>query len=87
MNRRHWTDIELEILRRNYADSATEDIARALERSPRAVYDMAEGLGLRKSEAYLAALPTRLDGTTGTAHATQTGTKTVFGSTTMHRMR
>jgi HNH endonuclease len=52
--RRHWTDVEVELLRRNYADSRTEDLAAVLGRKLEYVYAKARKLGLCKSEAYLA---------------------------------
>lgn len=52
--RRPWTEAELELLRRNYPDSRTEDLAAVLGRSLTTVYQKAIKLGLRKSDAYLA---------------------------------
>lgn len=52
--RRPWSDVELELLTRNYADSRTEDIATVLGRTLQCVYVKAAALGLKKSEAYLA---------------------------------
>ncbi len=51
--RRHWSAAELDLLRANYADSKTEDIARALDRPVIAVYAKASALGLKKSAAFL----------------------------------
>lgn len=51
---RFWTEAEIELLRGNYADSRTEDLAAALGLSLTAVYQKAIKLGLRKSDEYLA---------------------------------
>lgn len=48
-----WSAIELEIVRRFYADSRTDDIATALRRTVGQVYQKAAALGLKKSEEYL----------------------------------
>jgi hypothetical protein len=53
-SRRFWTEPELELLRCNYADSRTEDIATAICRPVSSVYQKADALGLRKSDEYLA---------------------------------
>jgi len=53
MTRRTWTTVELELLRRNYADSRTDDISRVLGRPLTGVYRKAAALGLKKSEAFL----------------------------------
>ncbi len=55
MTRRLWTDRETSILRREYADTSTIDIAKRLNRSLSSVYSWAHLLGLRKSESYLRA--------------------------------
>lgn len=52
--RRPWSEVELELLRRNYADSRTEDLALVLGRTLSQVYTKARKVGLAKSEAYLA---------------------------------
>lgn len=52
--RGRWTESELQLLTRNYADSRTEDLATVLEREIAYVYAKATKLGLKKSEAYLA---------------------------------
>lgn len=52
--RQPWTEVDLELLRRNFADSRTQDLATAMGRSYSTVAQMATRLGLRKSEAYLA---------------------------------
>lgn len=51
--RRPWTEAELELLRRHFSDSKTDDIARALGRSYSSVAQKALGLGLEKSKAWL----------------------------------
>lgn len=51
---RRWTPAELDELRHRYADEATQRIAADIARTPRACYGMADKLGLRKSDAYLA---------------------------------
>jgi HNH endonuclease len=51
---RPWTRLELELLRREYADGVTADIARALDRPLTHVYACAGRLGLRKSDAFAA---------------------------------
>lgn len=63
MNRHRWTAIELVLLREHYADSKTEDIARAVGRPLQTVYAKAQALGLKKSAAFLASPDAgRLDG-------------------------
>lgn len=52
--RRLWTPAEEELLRRNYADSRTDDLATVFDRPLHQVYAKAKKLGLHKSEAYLA---------------------------------
>ena len=52
--RQPWTEVDLELLRRNYADSLTADLATALGRQPSGVYQMARKLGLEKSPAFIA---------------------------------
>lgn len=52
--RRPWTEVELEMLRRYYADSLTADLAQVLDRPITQVYSRAVKLGLRKSEAFQA---------------------------------
>jgi hypothetical protein len=66
VERKTWSEAELELLRRNFADSRTDDLAQALGRPYSAVAQKAATLGLRKSEAYLAGpLARRLDGVKG----------------------
>jgi hypothetical protein len=48
-----WTPPELEFMRKNYADSLTEDIARALDRDVNTIYAKARVLGLHKSSEFL----------------------------------
>lgn len=52
--RRPWTAEADAILRAQYPDTVTAEIARTLRRPVRQVYARAQALGLRKSEAYLA---------------------------------
>lgn len=51
--RKRWTEVEVELLRRNYADTRTGDLATALGRDLQHVYAKAKKLGLAKSQAYL----------------------------------
>lgn len=51
-----WTQEQVETLRVLYADHSTDAIARVLCRSRKAVYHMAEQLGLRKTRRRLAAM-------------------------------
>lgn len=52
--KRWWTDIEVELLTRNYADSRTEDLATVLGRPVKYVLAKANALGLRKSRELIA---------------------------------
>lgn len=54
MTRRPWNHVEIELLRRGFADNRTDDLARTLGRSCSTVSQKAAKLGLKKSEAYLA---------------------------------
>lgn len=64
--RRTWTDVELAVLRRHYADTPTMAIAEAMRRPAAAVYRKANALGLKKSAAFLASPAAgRLDGIRG----------------------
>lgn len=66
MKRAPWSDVELRLLRDHFADSRTDDLARALGRPYGAVAQKAANVGLRKSEAYLASPAAhRLDGVKG----------------------
>lgn len=49
-----WSPADIALLRANYADSRTDDLAVALGRTVRMVYQKAIALGLRKSSEYLA---------------------------------
>ncbi len=49
MTRRYWTEAEIELLRRFYADALTADLAAALGRTIARVQAKANALGLRKS--------------------------------------
>lgn len=64
--RHPWTSVELEFLRRNYADARTEDLAKVLNREIANVYRKANVLGLKKSAEFLASGHAgRLDGIRG----------------------
>lgn len=52
--RKHWTPIELDLLRVNYASTLTRDIAQALGCSQSAVYQKAHQLGLFKAPEFVA---------------------------------
>lgn len=66
MKRKYWSESELELLRINFADSRTDDLAKALGRPYSAVAKKAAALGLRKSAQYLASPDAhRLDGVKG----------------------
>ena len=54
--RRHWSEADLELLRRNYANSRADDLAKALQRPLTAVYAKAKALGLAKSAAFLSSV-------------------------------
>lgn len=54
MKRRPWSSVEVELLRLNYADSRTDDLARALDRPSYSVSNKAYALGLHKSATFLA---------------------------------
>ncbi|SPR97393.1 conserved hypothetical protein [Cupriavidus taiwanensis] len=87
--RRHWTDVEIAVLRDFYPDSKTEDIAAALKRPTHAVYNKALAMGLRKSEAYLASPDAgRLDGKRGAGSRFVAGqpswNKGIKGSSGLH---
>lgn len=74
--RKLWTELEVELLRKNYADTRTEDLAKVLDRKLEHVYAKAKKLGLHKSEAYLAspaACRLRRDHEVGKAYRFQKG--------------
>lgn len=72
--RRRWTDAELDVLRAQFADNRTDDLAKTLGRSYAAVAGKAAHLGLRKSTAYLASPAAhRLDGLKGMGTRFQPG--------------
>lgn len=74
MNRKPWTEIELLILRRFYADAPSAAIAAALDRPIAQIYRRARALGLRKSEAFLSdPFSGRTDGTVGVSGRFQPG--------------
>lgn len=52
--RRKWTDADVTYLRANYPNNTAQQVATALGRSVRAIYDAAKGLGLKKSAEFLA---------------------------------
>lgn len=54
--RKRWSQSDLVLLRENYADSRTDDLALALGRTVGQVYQRAAALGLKKSAAYLASV-------------------------------
>jgi hypothetical protein len=63
---RPWTPAELAVVRRDYANTRTQEIATALARSYAAVVRMANALGLYKSAQFLQSpVSGRLDGTQG----------------------
>ena len=51
--RRYWSDAELDLLRDQYADTPTADIARQIGVTVECVYAKANKLGLKKSAVYL----------------------------------
>ncbi|WP_029954249.1 hypothetical protein [Achromobacter sp. DH1f] len=74
MARNPWTPVEEAIVCRFYANAPTKVIAAALSRSETSVYQLAQRLGLRKSEAYLSGPESgRLDGVRGGASRFQKG--------------
>lgn len=69
LNRQRWTADQLEILRREYSDRSTADVARLVGHTLKSTYQTAGRLGLRKSEAFLSSPAAgRLDGVRGTSH-------------------
>jgi hypothetical protein len=54
MNRQPWADWELQLLREEYGDSLTSDIAKTLRRSLGSVYQRAGVLGLKKAAGFAA---------------------------------
>lgn len=52
--RKYWTDADLRVLRAEYANTPTEQLAAKLDRPMRSVYGMAGKLGLKKSPEYTA---------------------------------
>ncbi len=74
MSRRPWTVVEVEMLRRNFPDSRTDDLAQALGRNYGPVAQKAASLGLVKSDAYLQSPAAhRLDGVKGIGTRIQPG--------------
>lgn len=54
MKRRYWSDDEVATMRSRYPHERTIDIARAMGRTERQVYEKAAAMGLKKSAEYLA---------------------------------
>ncbi len=54
MSSRYWEPAEADIIRKQYPDRSTEQIAAMLGRTPASVYVKAAALGLKKSAKYLA---------------------------------
>lgn len=54
MTRRPWTSTDLAVLRAEYAETPTQELADRLGRALRAVYDKAKQEGLKKSPHYFA---------------------------------
>ena len=50
--RRYWTEGELELLRRNYADTIAADLVDVIGRPLSSIYSKAKKLGLEKSEGF-----------------------------------
>lgn len=74
MIRAAWKPHEIETLRQFYPSSRTDDLARALGRTVRTVYQKARSLGLSKSAEYLSSPDARrLDGKVGSATRFQKG--------------
>lgn len=68
MARNPWTPAEEAVVRKFYADAPTKVIAAALSRSATSVYQLAQRLGLKKSDTYLSSPEAgRFDGTRGEA--------------------
>jgi hypothetical protein len=51
--RRKWTNEEIEYVKQNYSDKYTKEIAAAINRSERAVYQAAINLNVRKSPEFI----------------------------------
>jgi HNH endonuclease len=68
-HREVWTASQLAVLRREYADRQTAEVARLVGHTLSSTYRTAYRLGLHKSEAYLASPAAgRLDGVQGASH-------------------
>ena len=75
-----WGQVELELLQRNYADSRTDELAKAIGCTLSSCYQKARKLGLAKSEAYLNSPDAhRLDGLKGA------GTRFIKGQATWNK--
>jgi hypothetical protein len=69
-----WTEADVEILKRRYANERTESIANDLGLKIQSVYTKAKSLGLKKSREYLCSpAACRLDGITGSSSRFQKG--------------
>lgn len=91
MTIRYWTAAEREMMRRLYPDTLTADLARQLGRSAAKVYQCAQRMGLKKSQAYMSgphACRLRSGDDTGIEHrfkpGHQTWNKGKKGSTGTH---
>lgn len=74
MSKRRWLAHEIEAVRETYPNSKASDLAAALGRSLGSVYRLADKLGVRKTEEYLASPASgRLDRTTGQSGRFQAG--------------
>lgn len=75
--RKRWAPdwVALELVRRNFADSRTADLAEVLGVSYHQVAKLAKALGLKKDEAWLNAAGGRTDGTRGLGTRFQKGQK------------
>lgn len=73
MNRRHWTPQEIEYLRRYYPDTATQVLVQRLNRSEKAIYQMAKTLGVCKTEDYKRRNVYNLDPNTGAQYRFKSG--------------
>lgn len=56
---RRWSEVDLELLRRFYADTSSEVIARAIGRPLGAVYRKANKMGLHKSPEFVASIASK----------------------------
>ena len=89
MTKHKWTSEQEELLRQLYPDMLASAVAERMGISLTSVYNRAEKLGLRKSQAFLASsLAGRLDGRRGNLHHFKPGNapwnKGIKGSTGLH---